>query len=739
MGAPWFGVYLWVTLGNGFRYGEKYLYLSTAVSLLGFATVAKFTPYWASHEGLAIGLACTLLLIPAYSALLIRRLYEARQRADDASRAKSDFLSCMSHEIRTPLNGILGMTDLLKLRPLEPQDRECIDTIHASGHALARQINEILDLSKIEAGQLSLEQIEFDLYVLVNTTLRIFQPQIQEKHLQLQEIIDPRTPFLLTGDPDKLQQIIINLVGNAIKFTAQGIISVRIYPRDVDTGQAVLRFEVADTGTGIPADRIEAIFEPFTQADNSVSRNFGGTGLGTTICKNLVELMGGQIGVQSTPGVGSTFWFDIPFAANSRASVKPGQAWTSRCRVVYLNPRGDAEDNIPANLREWNISYDEVTTLGQAARLLNSRSNHDALIIDNMPYEERIAEIISGEQTNFPPGTNVILIRTELYPASINEHNTEHVFILEPSLERNILINVLHACYSRHSKEDDVIHFSHKQIIEQNTDKQLRILVGDDSATNRLVLQRMLEKLGHQYTLVDGGEAILVELEDNHYDAVIVDKNMPDLGGLEAYQAYCFAHGGNPPVPFIILTADATEECRTSCEAAGIEMFLTKPVSLARLQETFLSIQAADPDAIASTGSEPEDVQPDSDLESLPILDADEFEKLENLTQGNSDFVIELINNFETDARNNLEGLESALTAHNLSAYRDYAHALKGCALYLGLTRLAHLSKVAQNISPDEFDNRGIAQAQAISHATNEAVVLLEKKIAVFEKRTAPN
>ena len=731
-------VYLWVTLGNGFRYGEKYLYLSTAVSLVGFASVALFTPYWATHGGLAIGLGCTLLLIPAYSALLIRRLYEARKRADDASRAKSDFLSCMSHEIRTPLNGILGMTDLLRLRPLEPQDKECVDTIYASGHALARQINEILDLSKIEAGQLTLEQIEFDLYVLVNTTMRIFQPQVEGKSLQLQEIIDPRTPFMLTGDPDKLQQIIINLVGNSIKFTTEGIISVRIYPRDTGTDQAVLRFEVADTGTGIPADRIQAIFEPFTQADNSVSRNFGGTGLGTTICKNLVELMGGKIGVQSTPGVGSTFWFDIPFAANSQADAEHGKSWTSHCRVVYLNPDGDAEDSVPASLKEWNIPYDAATTLDQAGQLLSSRDDYAALVVDNMPYEQRLAEIIAGD-TQLPGGVKIVLIRTDQYPANISAGNLDHAFVLEPPLERNILINVLHACYSRHSKEDDVIHFSRKQVIEQKTDKPLRILVGDDSATNRLVLQRMLEKLGHQHTVVNGGEAILTALEDKQYDAVIVDKNMPDLGGLEAYQAYCFAHGGHPPIPFIILTADATEECRASCEAAGIDLFLTKPVSLFKLQETFASLQITDTVSVASTESRPDEGQPDPAPGTRPVLDMGELEKLVNLTGGNHDFVIELIRNFETDAKNDLEGLETSLAAHNRAAFRDHAHALKGCALYLGLTRLAHLSKVAQNIDAEEFDNNGIAHVQAISRATDEAVQLLQDKITVFEKRSALN
>jgi len=318
MGAPWYGVYLWVTLGNGFRYGERYIYLSGALSVVGFGSVVISAPYWDTHRELAIGLAITLLVIPAYSAILIRRLEEARLRADAASRAKSDFLSRMSHEIRTPLNGILGMTDLLRTRPLAAEDHEYVETIHASGKMLAHQIDEILDLSKIEAGQLSLEYLEFDLYALINTTLRIFQPQAHAKHLQLQETINPRTPFLLYGDPHKLRQIIINLVGNAVKFTDHGFVSLRVYPREHRDGQVTLRFEVADSGNGIPADRLQSIFEPFAQADNSVSRSYGGTGLGTTICKHLVELMGGSIGVQSSPNVGTTFWFDLPFEAAKR-------------------------------------------------------------------------------------------------------------------------------------------------------------------------------------------------------------------------------------------------------------------------------------------------------------------------------------------------------------------------------------------------------------------------------------
>jgi two-component system sensor histidine kinase RpfC len=737
VGAPWFGIYLWVTLGNGFRYGEKYLYLSTFASIIGFSYVALFTPYWSEIQGLAIGLMATLILIPAYSAVLIRRLSEAKQRADAASQAKSEFLSCMSHEIRTPLNGILGMTDLLRLRPLESEDKECVETIHASGHALARQINDILDLSKIEAGQLTLEQIDFDLYALVNTTLRIFQPQAQEKQLQLKELINPDTPFLLSGDPHKLRQIIINLVGNALKFTNQGFISVRIYPRSIDTNQTILRFEVADTGTGIPADRLQAIFEPFTQADSSITRSHGGTGLGTTICKNLVELMGGEIGIQSTPDVGTTFWFDIPFKTATNNSHESEQPWTSECKTLYLNPEPEEKNATMNALKGWNIPFDQVTSFNEAKDIIHSNQEYDALVIDNLPYSEELYLFLSDNGMPSNRKAGIIFIKANKSPTEPNSSISEHVFVLQQPLDHSILYNVLHACYSKHSNEENIIHFAHKQVTEQLVGRPLNILVADDNATNRIVLQRMLEKLDHRHTLVSGGEAALTALENDDFDVVIIDKNMPDMGGLEAFQVYSLAHGGHPPVTFIILTADATDESRASCAEAGIEYFLTKPVSLARLQGMLSAIDI--PEVELPPDTREETTAACNDPTTLPVLDVVEFNKIAMLADGNIDFTHKLINNFETDARQDLQGLEAAVAARDLTAFRDHAHALKGCALYLGLSQLAQHSLDAQNIDLEEFNQNGIARIQELNHSTDVAIKLLHEKVEGIKQQAKAN
>lgn len=731
VGAPWYGVFLWVTLGNGFRYGEKYLYLSSATSLLGFGVVVAITPYWDANRELAIGLAITLLVVPAYSGILIRRLNAALKQADSASRAKSEFLSSMSHEIRTPLNGILGMTELLLTRPLAREDKESVDIIYASGQTLARQINEVLDLSKIESGQLTLENIEFDLYVLINTTLRIFQPQVTTKQIQLQECIDTKTPYLLKGDPHKLQQIIVNLVGNAVKFTDHGFISVRVHPKDTLEGSMIIRFEVADTGVGIPPDRLEAIFEPFTQASSSISRTYGGTGLGTTICKNLVRLMGGSIAVQSTPNAGTTFWFDLPFEVCEQMQIANQQSRTNGCKVLYVHPADIADSEISKHLNKWDIPFDELVSANQMGELLGedttTYSGYDALILDAIPYKGMLDELISAIQKNSSFGSSsVIVINSEEYSPVATTDTHDRIRYLPSPLDSRILFNTLHAVYSKQGTEEDILHIAQQQTKKPENLPALNILIADDNATNRIVLERMLKKLGHRCTVVKGGEETLLKLENNQFDAVIIDKNMPDLGGIEAYQAYCLANGGDPQVKFIILTADATEECKISCNAAGIDYFLTKPVSLVKLGETLESIKISDAGFHKTNQILDNPTEFDSDL--TPLVDESAFEDLLSLVDNNSNFITEMINNFKTDAHQDIQGMEKAVAGHEWQLFRDYAHALKGAAMYMGLNQLVQLSLAAQNIERDDFDRNGVACVITIRNAVYEAIRQLRTK-----------
>ena len=323
-GAPWYPVYLWVAFGNGFRYGRSYLLASTALSAAGFAMVVLTTDFWRANQPLAIGLLIGLLILPSYLASLLKRLMEARRIAEKASEAKSRFLANVSHEMRTPLNTVIGMTDLLLLSPLSPAQREMAELAQRSGRTLLSLINNVLDISKIEAGRMEEAPIDFDPADILATIRVIVGPQAAAKKLTLGTEIAPGTPRRLHGSAGHLQQVLLNLAANAVKFTERGGVRVRIEGRFDEPGRLSLLGEVVDTGIGIAPDLHQYIFTNFSQADETISRRFGGTGLGLAIAKQLVGVMGGRIGLESEPGRGSRFWFTVPMRVGTAPETIAG-------------------------------------------------------------------------------------------------------------------------------------------------------------------------------------------------------------------------------------------------------------------------------------------------------------------------------------------------------------------------------------------------------------------------------
>lgn len=375
--APLFVIYLWVTLGNGFRFGLAAMGISAALSVAGFAVVIATSEFWLQHRTLAAGIMVALLVLPAYAAHLIRQLHGARERAEEASAAKSQFLARMSHELRTPLNGILGTADLLRNnRRLTTADRELLGVIQESVRVSLRQIDNVLDFARIEAGKLVLEQAEFDLHRMLHATVRMVSPAALEKNLRLLVRISPQAPFRLIGDSHHLREILLNLLSNAIKFTHAGYVAIQVEPITVTDDSARLRFEIRDTGIGIATEALGHIWESFAQEDSGTNRRYGGTGLGTTIAKQLVELMNGRIAVSSIKGRGAVFWCDLPFQRPSgRVQLEVAAAGA---RVLVLTTDGDTVQhlqqriaNLHGTMLATTTAVEAIAALGRGIRLGN--------------------------------------------------------------------------------------------------------------------------------------------------------------------------------------------------------------------------------------------------------------------------------------------------------------------------------------------------------------------------------
>lgn len=671
-------------------------------------------------------------------------LAEARLEAETATRMKSSFLATMSHEIRTPMNAVLGMTGLLADTELSAMQRDFVETVRISGENLLTLINEILDFSKLEAQELELEELDFNLTNAVEEVTDLLAMLAQTKGLELALLIYHDVPVFLRGDIARLRQVLTNLVSNAIKFTKDGEVIIKVSLQNETETTANIEFRVTDTGIGIPIAAQQKLFQPFTQVDASTTRKYGGTGLGLAICKQIVDLMKGQIGITSEEGKGSQFWFTVPFAKQSASEIQSMIASSAQHRDINLNDIrvlvvDDSETNckiLTYQLIGWQMRVDSVQHASQAIAVLHKaieQGDRYELAILDMQMPDMDGEML-GKQIKEDPilSSTKLIMLTSLNQqggvSRVKELGFE-AYLVKPVRQSRLLDALMEVVASNYP---DLSYVSNKRQYELKsqtnfktrskyerfnlelpdcaTTSKLKILVAEDSLINQKVALHQLRSIGYEADVAANGQEVLDLLDRINYDLILMDCQMPILDGYETTAAIRQLNSTKQKITIIAMTANALKEDRDRCLDCGMDDYLSKPIrkemlaaKLTEWEERLIASNSILSDFTEVPKNSNSDLNPDINIEnktmSIPLID---LEYLETLTGGDQAFKTELLQTFFEAIPEYFAALQKAIEDNDAYAIERGAHLIKGTSGSMGISSIQAIASELEEMGRDK-------------------------------------
>jgi two-component system sensor histidine kinase RpfC len=669
--AIFFPIYIWIILGNGFRFGVSYMYFSMIMNVICFLVMVTFTPYWREELQFTAGLLTAIVAIPIYTSSLIIKLRRVMAEAKAASKTKNEFLSMISHELRTPLNTILGLAQISRINASTTQERQNAAFTEISANRLKRMLDAILKFQAVEAGTAHINKVDFDLFDILTETEAILAPLAAKKRIKLAFRFRTAIPGLLLSDPDILQTLIMNIAGNAIKYTKEGFVIVE--PMLLSTPETKLRVEIHDSGPGIDADLRSRIFEQFTRHLPARLKDEGGVGLGLSLCKSLIQLMQGEIGFESEPGKRTCFWFEVPIDKQSSSSF----AVTSGTVALF----GVDSSSLKSLAQEMELLGDKEVEPG-LSKVPDARRTPTVLIADPSKISDQEMERLQKYMHSAP--------RQPLIVVDSSGNRT-----CELALQASGIVcsmdGINPGLVATATMWQQRICGGNLKVTKPASCSAKTVLVADDDQMNRQVVCRMLSLDGHTIIEAETGEEAVEKLLSEQIDIAFLDVNMPDLDGVDACKTYLSAVDPSVATRIIGVTADVSEHARLRCLAAGMTQVLTKPLSFAELRA---SLATEGPDETEPPGNDKEVGQNDA-------LDCDRFNLLAEML-GEDELKANLLPSFEKETTFRIEQIQTFGKESRISEVRALLHAIKSSATTIGATKLTRTVTLLENDMSNE-------------------------------------